>query len=122
MPTVNNSKKNAQQSRAGHTAKNRRNTVGLRPWEKGQSGNPKGRPAGVPNKATGEAKEFFVQLVNDPLYREKFRDAFVNRRLKPQIEVLVWHYAAGRPRVTVETDAAGTLADMLDRMAAESGL
>ena len=27
---------------------------GLRPWKKGQSGNPKGRPPGSRNKVTGE--------------------------------------------------------------------
>lgn len=31
----------------------------------GQSGNPAGKPAGVPNKATGRAREAIAQFVND---------------------------------------------------------
>ena len=36
-------------------------------WKKGESGNPEGRPAGTPNKATTEIKEAYVNLIHGNL-------------------------------------------------------
>jgi hypothetical protein len=34
------------------------------PFEKGQSGNPNGRPAGTPNKVTGELKAMILEALD----------------------------------------------------------
>ncbi len=41
------------------------------PFEKGKSGNPKGRPKGKPNKVTGTVKDFSTSLVDEN--REQIR-------------------------------------------------
>ena len=71
-----------------------------KPFEKGKA--PKGgRPKGVPNKATQEAKLFCVSLVDNPTYRAKFKAAFLSRSIEPALEILVWHYAKGKPATTI---------------------
>jgi len=84
-----------------------------KPFVKGQA--PKGgRPKGVPNKATREAKDFCLALVDNPAYRRRFAAAFVNRTIEPALEILVWHYAKGKPATTITAtinfDHAGHLA------------
>ena len=57
-----------------------------RPFKKGQSGNPHGRPKGSLNKVTKEARAFSKDLVNDPEYRAKLLNDFQKRKLAPAIE------------------------------------
>lgn len=81
-----------------------------------------GRPKGVPNKVSLAAKALCQGLVSDPVYRRIFISAFKRRDIEPQLEILVWHYAFGKPKVNVELEAGNTLADILDRMAEQAGL
>jgi hypothetical protein len=74
-----------------------RNTSGLR------RGGP-GRPKGVPNKVTVEVREAASALVDDPVYRKKLRDDLRKRKLAPAVEVLLWHYAKGKPKETIDVD------------------
>lgn len=60
-----------------------------------------GRPKGGLNKTTVEVRNLARAIVDDPNYRES-----LVMRLKqgtaPQMETLLWHYAYGKPKETVE--------------------
>jgi hypothetical protein len=74
-----------------------RNTKGLK-----RGGSP-GRPAGQPNKATKEIKAASQKILGDTAYQASLR-----KRLKagkaPHMEVLLHHYAYGKPKETVRVE------------------
>jgi hypothetical protein len=61
-----------------------------------------GRPKGVPNKVTVEAKAAAGALVDDPIYREQLALDVQARKVAPAIEQMLWHYAKGKPKEIVE--------------------
>src|SRR2546425_11337464 len=75
-----------------------------RPFAKGNPGG--GRKRGVPNRATQEIKDFARNFLMSEEYR-----ANLKRRLlageAPHLEVLLHHYAFGKPRTSVEILAPG---------------
>ena len=85
-------------------------------FKPGQSGNPKGRKKGVPNKVTVEAQKACEALVDDPVYRAKLLTDLRRRELPPGIEAMLWHYAKGKPKEQVEL--SGTL-DTVSRIVHE---
>jgi hypothetical protein len=56
----------------------------------------------VPNKATREAREIAARLVDDPEYQRRLRQRLLDGELPPAIEVMLWHYAKGKPKDVVE--------------------
>ncbi len=68
---------------------------------------PGGRKPGVPNKVTKEAKELAHRLLNDPEYKRSFEESWRARKVAPQIEMMVWHYAYGKPKETVQHEVGG---------------
>lgn len=66
-----------------------------------------GRPKGVRNKATIEAKEACAKIVDNEVYRERLRERALSGKLPPAIEVMLWHYAKGKPKDVVEVSSRG---------------
>lgn len=71
-------------------------------WKHGQSGNPHGRPKGRKNKATAEVQLLHRQLVNDSAYRRTLLRRLRSGKLAPAVECLLWHYAYGKPKDTIQ--------------------
>lgn len=69
-------------------------------------GGSKGRVKGVPNKVTAEVKLVATAIVDDPVYRRNLYAAMIDRTVAPQIEVMLWSYAKGKPKETVGADGS----------------
>ena len=79
----------------------------------GESGNPRGRTPGTQTRRTIEAREVCGLLVDDPEYREALRRRMINGTAGA-VEVLIWHYAKGKPVKKVETGPPGAFAELTD--------
>lgn len=82
-------------------------------FQKGTSGNPRGRARGTRNKATVEAREFAARLIEDPEYGERLRLRLLEGTAGP-VEMLLWHYAWGRPMARVEVGTTNPFAAVSD--------
>ena len=60
-----------------------------------------GRQSGTPNKATGEIRDVARLLLDDPEYRRNLQSR-LNEGRAGAIETLLFHYAFGKPKETVE--------------------
>jgi len=61
-----------------------------------------GRPKGVPNKASLEAKAACTALVDDPGYRRALAARLRSGKLAPAVETMLWYYAKGKPKDHVD--------------------
>ena len=61
-----------------------------------------GRAKGTLNKATLAGREFAERLVNDPEYLASVVARAKAGKLQPGIEQMIWYYALGKPRESVE--------------------
>jgi hypothetical protein len=57
-----------------------------------------GRPKGRRNKVTAEAQALARSLVQDPEYLRKLKERLLAGKLHPQVEVMLWGYAHGKPK------------------------
>ena len=71
-------------------------------FKKWQVGPGPGRPKGSQNKLTLEAKALARGLLNDPTYRKNLQADLKNRKVEASIEAMLWHYAYGRPKESLE--------------------
>ena len=60
-----------------------------------------GRRAGTPNKATREIRDAARRLLEEPAYLRSVRARLLEGKA-PQLEVLLHHYAYGKPKDIVE--------------------
>ena len=81
-------------------------------FRKGQSGNPAGRPRGLPNKVTRHIRTLVADLLDDD-YFARFRRRLHAGKLPPQLEQLLWHYRFGRPTYTVAVEPASPVAPLV---------
>ena len=72
----------------------------------GRSGNPRGRTPGTQNRKSIEVRDLCNRPVNDPQYREALRRRMISGSAGG-VEVLIWHYAKGKPVDRVGTGPRG---------------
>jgi hypothetical protein len=66
----------------------------------------KGRPKGALNKATREAREFCASIVDDVEYQTTVRRRAIEGTLSPAVECMLWYYAKGKPKESVDVAGA----------------
>jgi hypothetical protein len=73
-----------------------------------------GRPPGVPNKVTAEAKAACNELVDDLRYRAALKKRLIAGKLAPALETMLWYYAKGKPKERIEFGAHKSLAQLVE--------
>ncbi len=73
-----------------------------------------GRPKGCLNKTTIEVKELAQSLIENPEYRRNLMER-ITAGEAPQMEVLMWFYAYGKPKERVEHSGDFNLAEVIKR-------
>jgi len=61
-----------------------------------------GRVKGTPNAGSGEARTTARRLLKSPTYMKRLGRRLRSGDIAPQMEVLLWHYAFGKPTDTLD--------------------
>jgi hypothetical protein len=51
---------------------------------------------------TAETKLDCLQMIEDPIYRQKLLSDLRERKVRPAVECMLWYYAKGKPKEMVE--------------------
>src|SRR5262249_25204924 len=73
-----------------------------------------GRRKGTKNKIRVEGPEMAQKLVEDPIYLRRLKADIRKRKVHPQMEVVLWAYAFGRPVARVELGRVGDFSKLSD--------
>lgn len=65
-----------------------------------------GRQKGTVNKATAEVQKLCRRMVENSKYLTGIRKRLREGDLHPGVETMLWHYAYGKPKETVEVSGA----------------
>ncbi|HXG71318.1 MAG TPA: DUF5681 domain-containing protein [Gemmatimonadaceae bacterium] len=77
-------------------------------FQPGQSGNPAGRRMGSPNKVTQEIRDAARAIIENRAYVTKLKARLIDGKA-PHMEVLLFHYAYGKPQETLNIDQRGDM-------------
>jgi hypothetical protein len=73
-------------------------------FQKGKSGNPRGKTPGTVNKVSRDVKLFAQSILEDPLVQERTLEDARKGRLAPPIHSMLFHYAYGKPKDTLKVE------------------
>jgi hypothetical protein len=71
-----------------------------KPFEKGDRR--AGRPKGRLNETTIEVRQLARELIEDSEYRANLRARLITGECSPPVETMLWHYAYGKPKESIE--------------------
>jgi hypothetical protein len=79
-------------------------------FKPGESGNRRGRPKGLPNKATREFKRWAERFFTDATYRGRLEKRLLEGKA-PQLEVYMYQMLYGKPTEQLEVSDRRTIPD-----------
>jgi hypothetical protein len=87
-------------------------------FEKGKSGNPKGRKKGMPNKTTGELRAMVQEVLNANFSKTKIAKDL--NQLSPKSRLLMFfkllEYTLPKPNGTIEENQKPSHSDLVQRI------
>jgi hypothetical protein len=86
----------------------------------GVSGNPRGRPKGVKNKVTSEVRQIAQGLLSNPRYAESLKARLESGTILPGVEAMLWHYAYGKPKETIDLNINTELSETIAKARARA--
>ena len=86
-----------------------------RPWPKGFRAGP-GRRKGQVSKVTGEVRELCQNIVRDENYLKNLTLRMIRGDVPPQVEQMVWVYAFGKPKESIEIEQNVTTVDVTPKV------
>ncbi len=74
------------------------------PFQKGQSGNPDGRPPGSENKVRKTMRELAERILLNPKVQDRLEKLAEQGKLSPRFMMELGHYLSGAPPKTIRVD------------------